>query len=115
MTGLLIAAALAASAGPPQLFHLRVSNGSTPFAGDRALLTTVSPNGDGFRDRAIVSFRLTRSARVRMDVVATELVSAGKTGTSVVSSITHSYAAGPGRIVWSPARDTQPRTYILRL
>jgi hypothetical protein len=115
MTGLLIAAALAASAGAPQLQELRVTNGSTPFAGDRALLTTVSPNGDGFRDAAIVSFRLTRPATVRMDAVATQLVAAGKTGTTIVWSITRSFPTGPGTIVWHPARTTEPRTYILRL
>ena len=40
---------------PPQLLGLRVDNGSTPFAGDSALLTTVSPNDDGFRDEARTS------------------------------------------------------------
>jgi hypothetical protein len=111
----LVAALAAVSPPGPELLDLRVSNGSAPFAGDRALLATVSPNGDGFRDAAIVSFRLTRPASVRLDVVATQMVSAGRAGTTVVWSTMRRLTAGPGRIVWRPARSTQPRTYILRL
>jgi hypothetical protein len=109
-------AAVAAIASPaPALHDLRVSNGSAPFAGDRRLLTTVSPNGDGFRDEAIVRFTLTRAATVRMDAVATQMVLAGRTGTTTVWSETRTLPAGPGRLVWHPARSTEPRTYILRL
>src|SRR5690349_4223651 len=106
---------LAALALTPALQDLHVTNGSAPFAGDRALLTTVSPNGDGFRDGAIVHFRLTRPARVELDVVATNMVRAGKTGTSVVWHSGRSFPAGRGTLTWRPARATQPRTYILRL
>jgi hypothetical protein len=111
----LLAVALAASAPGPRLVDLRVSDGSVPFAGDRRLLTTVSPNGDGFRDSAIVHFRLTRPATVRMDVVATEMLRAGTTGTHVVWRTTRTFPPGPGKLVWRPARSSQPRTYILRL
>src|SRR5437868_5029220 len=111
----LLAVALAASAPGPQLVDLRVSDGSVPFAGDRRLLTTVSPNGDGFRDSAIVHFLLTRPATVRMDVVATEMLRAGTTGTHLVSRTTRTFPPGPGKLVWRPARASQPRTYILRL
>ena len=62
-----LAALLAGTGG---LHDLRVTNGSQRFAGDNRLLTTVSPNGDGFRDRAIVRFRLDRAATVRLDVLA---------------------------------------------
>src|SRR2546421_12193470 len=106
---------MAALALAPSLQDLHVTNGSAPFAGDRSLLTTVSPNGDGFRDRAIVHFRLTRPARVTMDVVATNMVRAGKTGTSAVWHASRLFRAGPGTLVWRPARTMQPRTYILRL
>jgi len=111
----LVAALAAVSSPPPTLHDLRVSNGSAPFAGDRRLLTTVSPNGDGFRDRAIVRFTLTRAATVRMDAVATQEVLAGRTGTTTVWSETRALPAGPGRLVWQPTRSTEPRTYILRL
>jgi hypothetical protein len=106
---------LAALALGPALQDLHVTNGSAPFAGDRALLTTVSPNGDGFRDAATVRFRLTRPAVVRLDVVATNMVRAGKGGTSSVWHTSRSFAAGAGALTWRPARSTQPRTYILRL
>ena len=106
---------LAALALGPALQDLHVTNGSEPFAGDRRLLTTVSPNGDGFRDAAIVHFRLTRPARVRLDVVATNMVRAGKGGTSSVWHTSRLFGAGPGTLTWRPARSTQPRTYILRL
>jgi len=106
---------LAALALGPALQDLHVTNGSAPFAGDRRLLTTVSPNGDGFRDTAIVHFRLTAPARVRLDVVATNMVRAGKGGTSSVWHTSRLLGAGPGTLVWRPVRATQPRTYILRL
>jgi hypothetical protein len=110
-----IALFLAALAVSPTLQDLHVTNGSAPFAGDRPLLTTVSPNGDGFRDRAIVHFRLTRAARVSIDAVATNMVRAGKTGTSSVWHASRLFGPGPGTFTWRPARSTQPRTYILRL
>jgi hypothetical protein len=106
---------LAALALGPALQDLHVTNGSAPFAGDRRLLTTVSPNGDGFRDTAIVHFRLTQPARVRLDVVATNMVRAGKGGTSSVWHTSRLLGAGPGTLAWRPTRSTQPRTYILRL
>ncbi|MFL5965820.1 MAG: N,N-dimethylformamidase beta subunit family domain-containing protein [Gaiellaceae bacterium] len=109
-----LAAALVLVA-PPQLLDLSVSDGTRPFAGDRRLLTTVSPNGDGFRDAAIVRFRLTRPATVQMSAVATQMIRAGRTGTTAVWSTTRKLHAGRERLVWRPARGTQPRTYILRL
>src|SRR6476469_4412345 len=106
---------LAALALAPALQDLHVTNGSAPFAGDRRLLTTVSPNGDGFRDAATVHFRLTRPAQVRLDVLATNMIRAGKGGTSAVWHASRLFGAGPGTITWRPARSMQPRTYILRL
>lgn len=99
----------------PRLAGLRVSNGDTPFAGDRRLLTTVSPNGDGFRDAAIVSFTVDRAARVTMDAVRTDTIRIGRPAEQVVWSKTAILAAGPHTLVWRPARSTAPRTYILRL
>jgi hypothetical protein len=120
MTGLAllgVAAALASGAreGAPRLLDLRVDSGPAPFAGDRRLLATVSPNRDGLRDAAIVRFRLTAPARVRLEAVATQMVRAGRGGTTVVSSTERRFAAGPGRLSWRPPAKTQPRTYILRL
>jgi len=112
---LAVGATRAPRVAAPQLLDLRVSNGSTPFAGDRRLLTTVSPNGDGFRDRALVSFRLDRAARVQMDAVRTETIRENRAASAVVWSHTWSLTAGPHRLAWRPARSTAPRTYILRL
>src|SRR4029453_14374430 len=98
---------LAALALAPALQDVHVTNGSAPFAGDRRLLTTVSPNGDGFRDNAIVHFPLTRPARVQMDVVATNMIRAGKRGTSAVWHISRLFGTGQGALTWRPARSTQ--------
>ena len=108
-------AAAVVLARPAQVLDLSVANGSRPFADDRRLLTTVSPNGDGFRDAAIVRFRLTRPATVRISAVATQMVRAGRTGTATVWTTTRTLPAGRNRLVWRPARTTEPRTYILRL
>src|SRR3954452_3050515 len=106
---------LAALALGPALQGLHVTNGSAPFAGDRRLLTTVSPNGDGFRDAATVHFRLSRPALVRLDAVATNMIRAGKGGTSSVWHTSRLFGAGPGTLTLRPGRSTQPRKYILRL
>ncbi len=100
---------------PPALVAISVTNGSTPYAGDGPLLTTVSPNRDGFRDRAIVHFRLTAAARVRMDAVRTETIRVGRNPAQVAWSMHAKLGAGPQLLVWKPARSTPPRTYILRL
>ena len=92
-----------------------VTNGSTPYLGDGHMLTTVSPNRDGFRDEAVVHFRLLRPATVRLEVVATNIVSAGKGGTTTVWKTARHFAAGAGELTWRPAPTTQPRTYVLRL
>jgi hypothetical protein len=96
------------------LHGLHVSNGSRPYAGDGRLLTTVSPNGDGFRDRAIVAFRLRRPATVRLEVLRTDTLHPGR-ATKTIWALTRRFRTGRRRIVWEPAPDTEPRTYILRL
>jgi N,N-dimethylformamidase beta subunit-like protein len=114
-----VAASVSGAAAKPErglsLAGLRVSNGDTPFAGDRRLLTTVSPNGDGFRDAAVVSFTLDRAATVTMEAVRTDTIRLGRAPEQAVWSKTAVLAAGPHRLVWRPARSTPPRTYILRL
>ena len=123
-TGLVVvlAASLSSAAAPavrvapaPKLLDLRVSNGSTPYAGDRPLLTTVSPNGDGFRDRAVVGFRLTKSATVELDVLQTVNVKRGKNTVQTISSLRHAFSAGRHRLVWTPARSLPSGTYVLEL
>jgi len=115
VTALVLAAAATLAAPGPALLDLGVTNGSAPYLGDRRLLTTVSPNRDGFRDAAIVHFRLSRAGTVRMEVVATNMVRAGKGGTTIVWRTTHHFAGGPGTLTWRPEPTTQPRTYVMRL
>ena len=115
VTALVLASAAALTAPAPALRDLRVTNGSVPYLGDRRLLTTVSPNRDGFRDEAVVHFRLQRPATVRLEVVATNMVRAGQGGTTIVWKTARHFAAGAAALTWRPAPATQPRTYVLRL
>ncbi|HEY6068009.1 MAG TPA: N,N-dimethylformamidase beta subunit family domain-containing protein [Gaiellaceae bacterium] len=115
MTAALLLAAIALSGQAPRLPDLHVTNGDVPFAGDRRLLATVSPNEDGFRDEAVVEFMLARAATVSIEAVATNSVRAGESGATVVWRAARRFPAGPCRFVWRPARSAQPRTYILRL
>jgi hypothetical protein len=107
-----------AATGPPRLLNLSVWNGSTPFAGDGKLLTTVSPNGDGFRDAAHVRFWLTRPARIAVTVLQTDTATSDPEAaqSEVVQQLRpKAFPAGSGQIVWTPKRGTAPRTYVLRL
>jgi hypothetical protein len=99
----------------PRLLDLRVGNGSTPFAGDGRLLTTVSPNGDRFRDRAIVSFRLDRAATVQLDVLQTLNVKRGRNTVRTISTQSYAFKPGRHRLAWAPARTVPNGTYVLEL
>ena len=92
----------------PRLLDLRVGT-DAHFAGDRRLLATVTPNGDGQREYAVVLFRLTEPALVTLDVMRT-LRTAESISTDVMS-----FRAGPHSIAWAPPPGTPPRTYVLRL
>jgi hypothetical protein len=105
------AASAPAQTGPPRLLGLRISNGGTPFAGDTPWLTTVSPNGDGFRDRALFRFKLDRAATVEVRVVATNEV---RRAVRTVWSARRRLAEGVHTIAWRPARSTPDRTYLVR-
>ena len=104
-----------AGPAPPRLLDLRVTSGGPPFAGDRPLLATVSPNGDGLRDFALVSFRLDQRARVRMEAVAADTIRTGRPALIPVWSRRIALQAGRHQLAWRPAPGTAPRTYILRL
>ncbi|MGI8421865.1 MAG: N,N-dimethylformamidase beta subunit family domain-containing protein [Gaiellaceae bacterium] len=104
----MIAAAVAASLA---LTGLGVSNGGTPYAGDRPLLATVSPNADGSRDAAIVRFALSEPARVRLEAVE----NVPGVPAHAVWSTQVRLGAGPQRLVWRPTPTTPARTYVLRL
>ena len=117
--GLLVLVCAAAAAGgapaqpgPPRLLGLRISNGGTPFAGDTPHLTTISPNGDGFRDRALIRFKLDRAGTVEVVIVATDEV---RRAVQPIWSTRRALSTGAHTIVWQPARTTPDRTYLVRL
>jgi hypothetical protein len=93
----------------PTLHDLHVDNGSTRFLGDNALLTTVSPNGDGFRDRANVTFGLSESASITMEVTRTVKVP------TVIYTLTERFGRGQHTMTWSPPATLNPRTYLIRM
>ncbi len=94
---------------PPQLLNLHADNGSTPFARDGKLLTTVSPNGDGFRDKANVDFFLDEPATVTMDVTRTVKVP------HVLYTVTAKLERGAQTMTWTPAPTTNPRTFLISM
>src|SRR3954466_11025199 len=104
-------AARPAQTGPPRLLGLRASNGGTPFAGDTPWLTTVSPNRDGFRDRALFRFKLDRPAAVEVRVVATD---EARRPVQTVWHTRRRLTPGPHVIAWQPARSTPDRSYLVR-
>ena len=93
----------------PRLSSLRVDNDGAPYARDWRLLTTVTPNGDGLRDRAVIRFTLSEPA-----TVVFEALSATR-GTKPVFAERLDLPAGPGSIAWTPSPDLGPRTYVTRL
>jgi hypothetical protein len=96
--------AIELAARPRLLSGLRVTSG-TPFAGDRPLLATISPNGDGLRDQAVVHFRLAEPATVFLRVMVCR-----KHPSTVLETQT-AFAAGPHTLVWAPPSATLPQTY----
>ena len=108
LTARQVARAIQHASAAPLLYDLRVSSGA-PFAGDRALLATVSPNGDGLRDQAVVHFRLASAATVRLQVLICR-----KHPITVLTTRT-SFGAGEHQITWAPPPDTPPQTYRLLL
>jgi hypothetical protein len=80
-----------------------------PFAGDRPLLTTISPNGDGIRDRAAIHVRLARRERVTLTIAKT-----ARRATPIHSQ-TYRLSAGRHTLYWAPPFDTPARTYLTYL
>jgi hypothetical protein len=94
---------------------LALENGSRPFAGDRRLRTTVSPNGDGLRERAIVHFRVDRAATVQVDALTARNVRRGEPVVERIWSARRRFQRGRHTVIWRPARTTPPGTYMLRV
>ena len=94
---------------PARLDRLRVASSSAPFAGDGPLLATVTPNGDGLRDYARVSFDLSEPATVTLNVQRTVAVP------TTIYTRTWRFRQGPHSIGWLPASNVPARTYVLSL
>jgi hypothetical protein len=101
-----------AAPGPPRLLSVAVSNGGNPFAGDTSHLTTISPNRDGFRDRATIRFTLDRPALVDLQVVATAEI---HRSVRTVWRTRQALGSGPHTVVWRPGPATRTRTYLVRI
>jgi hypothetical protein len=99
----------APSSTRPALAWLAVTNGDSPFSGDWRLLTTISPNGDGFRDRAEIHFRLRE--------VATVTVVVSRTKRRLEPFFVRRGRFGPGlhSVEWAPPAAILPRSYLVRL
>ena len=93
---------------PPAIADFHVRADGRGFAGDRPLLATISPNGDRFRDRAAISFRLSEPARVRITVSKT------LREPEIVWRRTGLFGRGRHTVHWAP-QGVPPRTYVVTL
>ena len=94
-------------ATPPVVSAFSATNGDTRFAGDGRLLTTITPNGDGFRDRATIRFRLSEPAKVVFRIWQ------AKPAPRTVYARSSSLGAGRHAMTWAPGPDADPRTYLV--
>jgi hypothetical protein len=79
-----------------------------PFQGDNDRLTTISPNGDGLRESAKISFTLSERARVHFEVTRT--VSTPQT----IYELTANLPPGRNTFTWQPHWSVGARTYLVR-
>ena len=115
LVAIAVAAALASGGAHGSALAIdtvRFGNGGAPFAGDRALYTTVSPNGDGYRDAARIRFHLRQRARVTLQVLASQNRAAAP---RLIRVKTRIFRSGWHRMTWSPPSGIEPRTYIVHL
>ena len=94
----------------PKLTNIQAHNRSRdPFQGDNDRLTTISPNGDGLRESAKISFTLSERARVHFEVTRT--VSAPQT----IYELTANLRPGRHTFTWHPHWSVGARTYLVRI
>jgi N,N-dimethylformamidase beta subunit-like, C-terminal len=105
----------AAQPGVANVTLLALENGSRPFVGDGPLRTTVTPNGDGLRERAVVHFGLDRAATVQVDALVSRKVQRGEPVVERVWSARRRLRPGRHAVGWRPAPTTPPGTYMLRV
>jgi hypothetical protein len=85
---------------------LCVTNGVGPVGGSS---TTISPDGDGFRDTAKLEFRLSAPATLRVYIESLRYHG------EVVFDRRFSLRAGRNTIDWRPSPGIPPRTYVIRI
>lgn len=93
----------------PAITDLQVSNGGRPWKGDKALFTTISPNGDGLRDRAAIRFKLSESATVTLVMARTRRYA------TPIYSAEYKLGAGSNTLYWEPETPLEPNSYLVQL
>jgi hypothetical protein len=91
----------------PSLTGFRATNGGRPFAGDSALVTTISPEADTGRTTARIAFTLSEPAAISVQILAPNR------RRRTVTTIRQTLAAGRRAITWTPDSTIEPRTYLL--
>ena len=86
---------------------LQIGNGARPFFGDRPDLTTISPNGDGYRDVAHLRYDAPVAGFASLEVDRAD----GKG--SVFSDNAIPVAAGRSSFTWAPDASTPTGTYVV--
>jgi hypothetical protein len=92
------------------LRDVQVGNGGATGCGDGPALTTVSPNGDGVADSAVLAFRLAEPAVVSVMACRSRLG-----GLSTVWSTRRWLGPGMHRIVWHVDPRTPRRSHLLSI
>ena len=80
-----------------------------PFQHDKARVTTISPNGDGVRESAKISFTLSERAIVHFEVTRT--ISSPTT----IYELKANLRPGQHTFTWQPDRSVGARTYLVRI
>ena len=94
----------------PRAMNITAHNrGFQPFQGDKARVTTISPNGDRLRESAKISFTLNERAIVHFEVTTT--ISSPKT----IYELTANLKAGRHTFTWFPHWSVGARTYLVRI
>jgi hypothetical protein len=94
--------------GSVRLTGIFVTTETAHYAGDSRLQATISPNGDGYRDQALIGFHLSGTATVEVVVAAV--------GWRPKKVFDRSFRLRGGShiVAWKPTQ-VSPRTYVVRL
>jgi hypothetical protein len=90
-------------------WSLQLGNGARPFSGDRPDLTTISPNGDGYRDAALIRYAAPAAGFASLEVDRAD----GKGPVFARDAIP--VATGASSLTWAPDSSTPTGTYVVRV